>query len=311
MTMSKVSIIVPVHNTRQYLEACVDSLQNQTLKDLEIILVENASTDDSLELCHELAGKDSRIKVMHIDHADLSTARNSGLELVESEYVAFVDSDDTVLPDMYETMYEAASGNDLDLLYCNHVKIYENRPPKYNFTEDGSLHVMSPKEMLAMNFMHKINANACTMLVRRSLFDGLRFPENMSFEDRAFTFMLVDASRKVGYIRKAFYNYFQRKGSICHTMDWKRYYDFAEADRRRLQYIKDSKLFSDDEKKVLAEKSADSMIRRLRHLHSLAKTKEQKELSRAMADNMNLIPEDCYLPFKARLLRRYIKTFYM
>ena len=309
--MSKVSIIVPVHNTEKYLEMAVASLVAQTLKDIEIILVENGSTDSSLVLCHKLAETDERIKVLHLDKGDTSTARNLGLSVAMSEYVAFVDSDDTVLPDMYETLYSHATGNDLDLLYCNHVMIYDNRPPKYPLLEDGTLHLMSPKEMLAMNFSGQIDNIVCTMLVRRRLFDALRFPENMSFEDRAFSFLLIDASEKVGYIRKAFYNYYQRKGSVCHTMDWKRYYDFTEADSRRLRFLRDSEMFSDEEKRVLAEKLSDSIIRRLRHLHAEAKTARQKELSREMTQNMDLIPEGCRLPLKARIFRRYIKAFYM
>ena len=102
--MSRVSIIVPVHNTEKYLEATVQSLLAQTLKDIEIILVENGSTDGSLALCHEVAKTDERIKVMHLDKGDLSYARNNGLTLATSEYVAFVDSDDTVRPEMYETL---------------------------------------------------------------------------------------------------------------------------------------------------------------------------------------------------------------
>jgi glycosyltransferase involved in cell wall biosynthesis len=102
--MSKVSVIVPVHNTVKYIDTCVRSLRQQTLKDIEIILVENASDDGSLERCHELASADERIKVIHSDIGDLSHARNLGIECATSEYVAFVDSDDTVAGDMYQVL---------------------------------------------------------------------------------------------------------------------------------------------------------------------------------------------------------------
>lgn len=308
----KVSIIVPVHNTQDYVEACVNSLLLQSLEDIEIILVENCSTDASLEVCRRIAAKHSgKVRLLQSDVPDLSTARNVGVAAARSEYVAFVDSDDTVDIVMYEKMYTLAAEQNLDLVYCNHVMLYEDKAPKYAFSEDGSNRVMSPKEMLMMVFTHRINSNACTMLVRRSLFDNLRFPEKMSFEDRAFTFLLIDSSKRVGYINKAFYNYYQRSGSICHTMSWKRYYDFAESDRRRLQYIKDSPLFSDEERKVAASKSADSIIRRLRHLHSMAKTPEEKELSRYMSRHLSLIPKGCSISMKARLFRRFIRAFYI
>ncbi len=309
--MSKVSIIVPVHNTEKYLENTVRSLLAQTLKDIEIILVENGSTDGSLALCHEVAKTDERIKVMHLDKGDLSYARNNGLTLATSEYVAFVDSDDTVKPEMYETLLGIAQEHDLDLVYSNIMKVYDNRPPKYIYTEDEKVLVMTPKEMLIKNFTHKINVNACTMIARKSLFDNLKFPEDMYFEDRAFTFRLINATNKVGYINKAFYHYYQRSGSIVHLKNWKMYYDFAESDRMRLEFIRDSRLFTDEEKLLVARKSSESLLRKLRHLHAKAKTKEQKKQFRAMAKNIHLIPENCELPLKARIIRRILKMFYI
>lgn len=307
--MSKVSIIVPVHNTEKYLRMTVESLAGQTLQDIEIILVENASTDGSLELCHELAKADERIKVMHLDKGDLSHARNNGLKQATSEYVAFVDSDDAVLPEMYETLYSIASEHDLDMMYCNHAMIYDDRPPRYLLPEDGTVHIMDNKEALSLHFTGRMDTIACSMLVRKSLFDNLQFPEDMYFEDRAFTFLLVDASKKVGYIKKAFYNYYQRSGSICHAMDWKRYYDFADAESRRLRYLSDSEKFSDAEKARLAAKAADSMLRRLRHLHAEAKTERQKSMTLNMTKNIYLIPDGCRLPLKARLIKWYLRTF--
>lgn len=309
--MSRISIIVPVHNTEQYLESTIRSLLAQTLKDIEIILVENGSTDNSLALCHEVAKSDERIKVMHLERGDLSYARNSGLTLAASEYVAFVDSDDTVKSEMYETLLGIAEEHDLDIVYSNMMKVYDNRPPKYIYQEDESVSVMTPKEMLMKNFTHKINVNACTMIARRKLFDDLKFPEGMYFEDRAFTFRLINAAAKVGYINKAFYHYYQRSGSIVHKRNWKMYYDFAESDRMRLTFIRDSELFTPEEKLKVAEKSADSLLRKLRHLRSKAKTPEQKTQFRAMAQNISLIPEDCYLPMKARVIRRFIRMFYL
>ena len=309
--MSKVSIIVPVHNTEKYLEKTVQSLVSQTLKDIEIILVENGSTDGSLALCHAVAKTDERIKVMHLDKGDLPYARNNGLTLATSEYVAFVDSDDTVKPEMYETLLGIAEEHDLDLVYSNVMKVYDNKPPKYIYTEDEKISIMTPKEMLIKNFTHKINMNACTMLVRRRLFDDLKFPENMYFEDRAFTFRLINATNKVGYINKAFYHYYQRSGSIVHLKNWKMYYDYADSDRMRLEFIRDSDLFTDEEKLFLSRKASESLLRKLRHIHAKSRTAEQKKKFREMAKNISLIPENCELPLKARIIRRILKIFYV
>ena len=96
----KISVIVPVHNTSKYLKECVSSIQKQKLSEIEIILVENASTDNSLDLCRKIAQTDERIKVVHLDKGDLSTARNEGVKIASAEYVGFIDSDDTISDNM-------------------------------------------------------------------------------------------------------------------------------------------------------------------------------------------------------------------
>lgn len=98
-----VSVIIPVHNTAPYLRRCIESVRNQTLKDIEIILVDNLSTDDSPSICDEYANIDSRVKVLHLDEAGLSIARNAGIEIATAPYIGFIDSDDYIEPTMYET----------------------------------------------------------------------------------------------------------------------------------------------------------------------------------------------------------------
>ena len=141
--MPKVSIIVPVHNTERYLQACIDSLTAQTLTDIEIVLVENCSTDNSLALCHKLAEGDPRIKVLSIDKADLSTARNEGVKVATGDYIGFVDSDDTVLPEMCEELYALATKYDLGLVCFMLHKVYDNRADKYPYANDGAVKVLT------------------------------------------------------------------------------------------------------------------------------------------------------------------------
>lgn len=308
--MSKVSVIVPVHNTEKYLDKCVQSIKAQTLKDIEIILVENASTDNSLAVCKALAEEDSRIKVIQTEIGDLSHARNFGVKLATSEYVAFVDSDDSIAPDMYESLYGLAAENDLDIVYANHVLVYDKKKPRYNYPETGVKKVLTPKELLMMNFAHKIPLHSGTMIVRKKFFDSMKFPEFTYFEDRAFTYLLINASKRVGYVDKAFYYYYQREGSIVHTMDWKKFYDFAAAERDRLAFISKSPMFTDREKSIASRMAAVMFIRKLRHVHRKARTREQKRLSKELNLGMRLIPEECRLPIKTRLYRSLIKALY-
>lgn len=308
--MAKVSVIVPVHNMQDYLPQCVESIRNQTLQDLEIILVENASTDDSLKKCQEYAALDSRIKVMHLDIGDLSTARNRGVAIASSEYVAFLDSDDSVALDMYGTLYDFATENELDLVCANHVLVFDSKPPKYNYRESGEKVVLTPKELLMMNFSHKVPLHSGTMIVKRKFFDTMKFPEFKYFEDRAFTYLLIAASERVGYVDKAFYFYYQREGSIVHSMNWKKYYDFTHAEKERLEFIRKSPLFTDDERARISKKVAETFLSKLRRTNKKAKSMEQKRLSRDLVRSINLIPKDCKLKMKSRFYRTLIKALY-
>ena len=308
--MSKVSVVVPVHNAKKYLEDCVRSLARQTLKDIEIILVENGSSDESLEECNRLAASDTRIRVIHLDKGDVSLARNVGAEIASGEYVGFVDSDDTVEENMYEVLYKISTENNLDVMYSNSVRIYPDRPPKYRHSESGEILILDVKEALALNFKQVINSSVCTMIARKELFEEIKFPEDMRFEDRATAYRLIYASKKVGYIRKSFYKYYQHSDSFIHKPDWKYYYDYAEVDRRRMLFLKESGLFSPEEIRELAKKPADYYIRKLRHLRRLAKTEEQKQKTLEIVDGLSVIPEGCELPLKTKIIRLIAKLIY-
>ncbi len=138
----KISVIVPCYNVEQYLDRCLNSLVNQTLKEIEIILVDDGSPDNIPKMCDEWALKDSKIKVIHKKNAGLGYARNSGIEIASGEYLAFVDSDDFIEQTMYETLYEIASKNKVDAIFCGFKKeiskgIFQNIQEVCEYTEFG------------------------------------------------------------------------------------------------------------------------------------------------------------------------------
>ena len=308
--MPKVSVIIPVHNMYDYMDKCLDSVRQQTLEDIEIILVENASTDRSQEKCQEYAQKDPRIKFIHLDVGDLAHARNQGLMLATAEYVAFLDSDDYVAQEMYEEHYTFAKEHNLDIVYSNHVKVYDDKPSRYSYKETGERKVMTPKEMLMLNLTHRIPVNSCTMIIRRKFFDTMHFPEFSYYEDRRLTYKLINESKKVGYIDKAYYHYYQRSGSIVHTPSWKNYYDFAFAEKRRLEFIDSSLLFTAEEKIHLSKIVAETFLSKLCRANQKARTHEQKVKSRKLISAMSLIPKGCNLKLKSRIYRKLIKVMY-
>lgn len=129
--MPKVSIIVPVYNTEKYLHRCIDSILRQTLTDIEVILVDDGSFDSSGKICEEYARKDSRLRVIHQKNAGVAVARNTGLDIASGDYIAFVDSDDYIEPNMYQSMMQVANQYDCDVVLCDCVKEHGNHTEVY------------------------------------------------------------------------------------------------------------------------------------------------------------------------------------
>lgn len=303
----KVSIIVPVHNTSEYLEECISSIQKQSLSEIEIILVENASTDNSLELCKQIAESDERIKVIHLDKGDPSIARNEGVKLASAEYVGFIDSDDNISTNMYENMYNIASKYALDLVTCNYVKKYQLRQDKYHFCENGKTNIVPSKEMVRLNLIEAIPQSICTMLIKKNIVEKYPFPVNDHFEDRSHTFIFAANASMCAYINKSYYNYMQYRGKRCLAKTFKRNHDFAEADIKRLKFIMESGMFTDEEKPTVASKAAESLLRKINRLRKRVSTIEEKEKYEKIKENIRFIPNKTKLSIKAKIILFLIK----
>lgn len=302
----KVSVIVPVHNTAPYLEKCVDSIMAQTLQDIEIILVENGSTDNSLELCHQLAEKDGRVRVLHIGQGDVSAARNEGIRHAEGLYIAFVDSDDTVQPEMYEEMYSLASQHDLGMVCSNFHRVYDDRPNKHIFAQDGKVQILSAREICTLNFLGKTSKSICTHIFRRDLFDDELFPEGVYHEDRAMAFVYMSKCGMGAVINKSYYNYYQRSGSRIRSKSYKYYKDFINADCKMLEFINASDDYTSEEKAKVGKHISVSLLRKLRHLLVTGDAAHREE-TKALCKKISLIPQGTSLTIKARLIKLYIE----
>lgn len=305
----KVSIIVPVHNSAGTLERCIRSIKEQTLKDIEIILVENCSTDNSAELCRQFASEDSRIRVLQTDIADLSTARNAGVMASQGEYVGFADSDDTVEPEMFGLMYEAALTNDLDMVICNYRKIWPDGRQKTYFSQDGNLKILTAKEAVTLNLQEKISKLVWSVLYRRRLFATRHFPERMYNEDRASTFLFLADSKRVGIINKALYNYYQVSSSMSHTKNFAKYRDSFEADCMRLKFINDSGFYTSvKEKAKVAHRTANALLRKIGHMYSAMQTEAERQTLRSLLQAVSLIPRGTDVAIKQHLILFYVKS---
>lgn len=201
--MKLLSVIIPVYNVKPYLEKCVESIVDQTYHNLQIILVDDGSTDGSQTICDELAQKDSRIVVIHKENGGLSTARNVGMDRAKGDYIAFVDSDDWLERNMYEVLINQLEAHDADLVACS---FYECKGDEKKAVGDSkNISVFNTEEIF-------INKNQLRFLVwnkvfRRSFVEKLRFVPGQVYEDFHFCRQVFLKTKKLIYLDVPFYDY--------------------------------------------------------------------------------------------------------
>lgn len=210
-----ISIIVPVYNVKEYLEPCVKSIIVQSYQNIEIIIVDDGSTDGSGELCDKLALLDKRIRVVHKKNGGSSSARNCGLKYVHGEYIGFIDSDDYILESMYETMI-GYMADDVDIVCCGRRCLNRRDGRKYfDMYCMSGMHKFPKTEAIKLLFCEKVSFSACTKLFRKELFNNIRFPLGRVCEDLPTIYQLFSQSRNIVHIggEPQYYNYY-RQSSI-------------------------------------------------------------------------------------------------
>lgn len=238
----KVSIIVPCYGVEKYLDRCMDTLVNQTLKDIEIILVDDGSPDRVPIMCDEWSRKDDRIKVIHKVNRGLGYARNSGLEIATGEFVAFVDSDDYVSVNMYEALYKEARLNTSCAVFCGCC--IESRPGKWvdsNEVED-TIHL---EGILVRNFLldmiacapgvaqeRKYQMSVWHAIYKRSIIhqNKISFPSERIYgsEDIPFQIDFLKNASRISYVKDSYYNYCLNESSITTTINPDKFYRFKK-----------------------------------------------------------------------------------
>ena len=210
--MQLISILVPVYNVANYLPRCLDSIRNQTYQNLEIVLVDDGSTDTSGAICDAYAKKDSRIHVIHQVNQGRSMARNIGIEASTGDYVLFVDSDDWIEKDMVEYLYQKIKDTGAEISLCGYANIDEKNI-KTNVTYKEQ--VLSGEQMLEeLCRDDKIKNYLWNQLIERRLLDGITFPAGRNFEDVLTIYQWVEKTDKVAFGKEVKYNYYRRGDSI-------------------------------------------------------------------------------------------------
>ena len=222
--MPKISIIVPVYNVEEYLSNCVESLLNQTFKDFELILVNDGSTDNSLEICKKYKNIDNRIRIVDKNNGGLSSARNAGLDVAKGDYIGFIDSDDYVHPKMYEILYKKIVENNAEISLCNFKKVhnYDKELLKTNENLEQKILTEFMSKIEALEKMDEENGVvlivAWNKLYKRDLFRNLRYRHGAIHEDEFIVHRILYDAKKVIYVKEPLYFYMQRDGSIMNNI---------------------------------------------------------------------------------------------
>ena len=238
-----VSIIVPVYNTEQYLEKCLDSLTHQNLKEIQIVCVNDGSVDESSAILERYALHDSRIVIINQKNSGLSGARNTGLRAAEAPYIMFCDSDDWYEPTMCSAMLDVLLEYDVDLAVCDVNMVY-TIPSELKRGEDEYYHLKYSGRMpVTFDSMINTNVSSCNKIFRRNIIDcyHIRYPEGLHYEDAYFYDAYMAVSKYIYYLNEPLYNYLRRPDSIMsetfrgseiaadHLMIVIRFFDFLHA----------------------------------------------------------------------------------
>ena len=232
-----ISVIVPVYKVEPYLDRCVQSIVDQTYSNLEIILVDDGSPDNCPAMCDAWARRDNRIRVIHKANGGGAQARNVGIENAHGDYISFVDSDDFLLPGMYETLYRVLLDTKSDIAECGFFNVNSDFWPKTN-SENIEIMTFNAEEAVRENIMDRI----CRQLVwnklyRTSIIGKIRFVEGKFIDDEFFTYQVLGAADQVAVVNRALYCYRQQAQSAMHQVYSLMRLDALEAKLMRVSYV--------------------------------------------------------------------------
>ena len=244
MNQPLLSVIVPCYNVDKYVDKCISSIVGQTYPNLEILLIDDGSTDQTGVRCDVWQDKDKRIRVIHQQNEGLSYARKTGIENTTAEYVAFVDSDDWIVPNMFAKMMQALLSTHSDIAQCGYRKVFEDGRIEHCNTKNktGSFEIFGKKEGVFMILDGRTwDSVMWNKIFKTQLFKHITFPKGRTYEDIPIMFRLFHHASQSVYLYDEYYSYFQRSTSITQDVNtakkMKNRYDFYEAYHERTQFV--------------------------------------------------------------------------
>ena len=268
--MPKVSVIVPIYNVEKYLEKCINSLLSQTLEDIQIILVNDGSKDNSGTIAKKYAER-NKDKVIYVEkeNGGLSDARNYGLKYSTGDFVAFLDSDDYIEKNAYEEMYNKAIEENADYVECDFIWEYPNKAKI-----DQQYKYQNKKEMLSF-----VRVVAWNKLIKRSLIieHNLEFPKGLRYEDVEFTYKLIPYINKFAYVDKPFIHYVQREGSIANVQNERTAEIFTVLDEV-IEFYKKNNIYEEYKEELEYNYARYLLCSSLKRMCKIKNKKTRKEL---------------------------------
>ena len=239
--MDKISVVVPIYNVEKYLVKCIDSILNQTYKNLEIILVDDGSPDSCPDICDKYKIRDKRIKVIHKENGGLSDARNAGIEIATGKYICFIDSDDFISDEYVNILYNLFTNDDIDIAECDYFKFNEEKEVYSLKNNKQANKIISKKDMLNRLFDKKTSIRTtivCNKLYKTKLFDEVKFPKGKLHEDEFTTYKIIYKSKKIAITNQKLYFYRNNNESIMGKKFNEKRYDALIALKQRKEFFK-------------------------------------------------------------------------
>lgn len=299
--MKKISVIVPVYKVEAYLDRCVQSIVNQSYRNLEIILVDDGSPDRCPEMCESWAKKDPRIRVIHKKNGGLSDARNAGMAVATGAYIAFLDSDDWIQPNMYELLLQRIKEDHSDISACGVEMFWEDGSREPCMLTPAGTHVLNHKQAMSAILQESLlKQPVWYKLYRADLIRDLLFPVGKYHEDAFWSYLAIARANRVSVFDAPCYHYAQRKGSIMGESYSLRRLDSLEAKELQLQYMKEHlpEFISLSHENLLSSCLYAAQMS-LRYMKGKEKQEALKRISQTFSNNDTTLPDN--LSIKQRI----------
>ena len=255
-----ISVILPVFNGADTIKKSIESVRNQTYTDFELLIVDNGSTDATREICLDFEKQDGRIKLLHCAQRGVVAGRKLGLEMAQGEYVAFIDADDSYVPEMLQKMLEAAERYDADITSCGYINVYPDGRQDSSFPVTEGL--LSTDQFFNYLFEGGTLGFLWNKLYRKTVLDECAHPENMEVcEDTFMNCSLMHSQRKIVILKECLYRYYVNPASVTHTLE-KKVADNGDW-KYLVSYQKIRELFADDSEKANRIEKAEWWIMKL------------------------------------------------